>query len=46
MALIFEWDKNKADINKQKHKITFDEATTVFSARKATKRERIEYENK
>lgn len=28
--LIFEWDKNKAAENYKKHKIDFDEATTVF----------------
>lgn len=27
----FEWDKTKAAANFKKHKITFDEATTVFS---------------
>lgn len=26
----FEWDENKNTINKQKHKISFDEAKTVF----------------
>lgn len=26
----FEWDKNKAKLNKNKHKISFDEAKTVF----------------
>ncbi|MDM8537691.1 BrnT family toxin [Desulfobacterales bacterium HSG17] len=30
MAIVFEWDKNKAEINKQKHGISFDEAQTVF----------------
>lgn len=28
--LKFEWDENKNNINKQKHKISFDEAKTVF----------------
>lgn len=28
--LIFEWDNNKALSNSQKHKVTFDEASTVF----------------
>jgi uncharacterized DUF497 family protein len=27
----FEWDANKAGINIEKHGVTFDEATTVFS---------------
>ncbi len=31
MPLIFEWDENKAKSNVRKHKITFDEAKTVFS---------------
>ncbi len=26
----FEWDENKNNINKQKHKISFEEAKTVF----------------
>lgn len=26
----FEWDDNKNEINKKKHKISFDEARTVF----------------
>lgn len=26
----FEWDKNKNEINKKKHKISFEEATSVF----------------
>lgn len=26
----FEWDENKNQINQRKHKITFDEAKTVF----------------
>ena len=26
----FEWDENKNTINRQKHKITFEEAKTVF----------------
>ncbi|MBF0239039.1 MAG: BrnT family toxin [SAR324 cluster bacterium] len=28
--LLFEWDPNKASSNINKHKITFDEASTVF----------------
>lgn len=28
--LRFEWDENKNEINKRKHKISFEEAKTVF----------------
>lgn len=28
--LTFEWDKRKATANAKKHKVTFDEAKTVF----------------
>lgn len=31
MELIFEWDKNKAKSNLQRHKVSFDEAKTVFA---------------
>ncbi|MFO7537456.1 MAG: BrnT family toxin [Chloroflexota bacterium] len=31
MGLKFEWDPNKAARNKQKHKVSFEEATTVFA---------------
>lgn len=31
MNLIFEWDKNKAKANLRNHKISFDEAKTVFN---------------
>ena len=31
MPLIFEWDEEKAVYNKKKHKISFEEASTVFS---------------
>lgn len=31
MELTFEWDKNKAKANLRKHKISFDEAKTVFN---------------
>jgi uncharacterized DUF497 family protein len=31
MALIFEWDNRKAQSNKRKHGITFEEASTIFS---------------
>ena len=30
MALIFEWDDEKAKKNQRKHKVNFDEAKTVF----------------
>ena len=26
----FEWDENKNEINKKKHKISFEEASSVF----------------
>ena len=29
-TILFEWDENKNSINKQKHKISFEEASTVF----------------
>lgn len=31
MMIIFEWDANKAHINLEKHKISFDEARTIFN---------------
>jgi len=31
MELIFEWDENKAKTNLQKHRISFDEAKTIFN---------------
>ncbi|MCW1967466.1 MAG: BrnT family toxin [Anaerolineae bacterium] len=31
MRLIFEWDENKAKANLKKHKVSFDEAKTIFS---------------
>ena len=30
MSLLFEWDEDKAEANRRKHKVTFDEAQTVF----------------
>ncbi len=30
MSLQFEWDKNKADNNLKKHKVSFEEACSVF----------------
>lgn len=31
----FEWDENKNEINKRKHKISFEEASTVFQDEEA-----------
>ncbi|MBN2128772.1 MAG: BrnT family toxin [Sedimentisphaerales bacterium] len=31
MRLTFEWDEEKARTNLKKHRISFDEATTVFA---------------
>jgi len=31
MKLGFEWDENKAKANFKKHRVDFDEATTVFT---------------
>ena len=31
MKTIFEWDENKARINFEKHKISFEEASTIFA---------------
>ena len=30
MSLEFEWDAKKAALNKTKHRVTFEEAATVF----------------
>ena len=30
MALEFEWDPAKAELNLKDHRVSFDEATTVF----------------
>ena len=30
MAMQFEWDEEKAEINLQKHKVGFEEARTIF----------------
>ncbi len=30
MDFVFEWDEKKAQINLKKHKVSFDEAQTVF----------------
>lgn len=31
MELIFEWDEKKADQNRKSHKVSFEEAKTVFN---------------
>ncbi len=31
MGIIFEWDANKANINLTKHKVSFDEALSIFA---------------
>ena len=31
MALIFEWDRTKAQINLGKHKVSFEEASSLFA---------------
>lgn len=31
MGYVFEWDAEKAEANRQKHRVTFDEAMTAFS---------------
>jgi uncharacterized protein len=31
MSVKFEWDKNKAAANLKKHRVSFDEARTVFN---------------
>ena len=31
MPLEFQWDEDKAATNKKKHRVSFDEASTVFS---------------
>jgi uncharacterized protein len=31
MGLVFEWDEGKAGVNKRKHGVTFEEASTVFA---------------
>jgi uncharacterized DUF497 family protein len=36
MPLVFEWDPRKAKSNLRKHKISFDEACTVFDDSGAT----------
>jgi hypothetical protein len=31
MNLVFEWDENKARMNVQKHRVSFEEARTLFN---------------
>jgi hypothetical protein len=31
MGYLFEWDPGKADANRRKHRVSFDEATTAFA---------------
>ena len=31
MGLAFEWDESKAAVNRRKHGVTFEEASTVFA---------------
>ena len=31
MGYLFEWDLRKADANRRKHRVSFDEATTAFA---------------
>jgi len=31
MGLAFEWDERKARLNRRKHDVTFEEASTVFA---------------
>ena len=30
MELVFEWDSKKAEINRRKHSVSFEEAKTIF----------------
>ena len=36
-TISFVWDKKKAETNQEKHKISFEEAQTVFSDPKISK---------
>ena len=36
MSLLFEWDRTKASANLKKHKISFEEASSVFGDPMAT----------
>ena len=31
MPLVFEWDVRKATVNRRKHGVSFDKASTVFN---------------
>ena len=31
MDLVFDWDENKARLNRNRHKISFDETKTIFN---------------
>ena len=44
VSVKFEWDPRKAASNLSKHGVAFEEGLSVFSARKATTRERKDYE--
>jgi uncharacterized protein len=53
MGLRFEWDQRKAALNLKKHGVSFQEATSIFAdtlsitgARRASRSEQKEYENK
>ncbi len=30
MSLVFEWDEKKATVNRRKHRVSFEEASTAF----------------
>ena len=30
MKIVFDWDRRKAQINRQKHKVSFEEASSIF----------------
>lgn len=32
MRIIFEWDRRKAQTNRQKHQVSFEEASSIFLA--------------
>lgn len=40
----FEWDPRKANANRQKHGVSFEDVIRIISARKATRLETREYE--
>jgi len=45
MTLRFEWDESKAEINKRKHGISFDEAQTVFTDDLSAMKPDVEHSN-